>query len=42
VAFGPLPSSDARDLLLHTTSYVLEQHGLPEPTPGPVTAAPPR
>jgi len=27
-AFGDLPPSDARDLLLSITSYVLEQHGL--------------
>jgi geranylgeranyl diphosphate synthase, type II len=28
VAFGPLPSSDARDLLLSMTGYVLEQSGV--------------
>jgi geranylgeranyl diphosphate synthase, type II len=28
--FGPLPPSDARDLLLAVTTYVLERHGLPD------------
>ena len=33
--FGSLPPSDARELLLNSTSYVLEQHGLPEPAESP-------
>jgi geranylgeranyl diphosphate synthase, type II len=33
--FGRLPPSDARELLLNSTSYVLEQHGLPVPAVSP-------